>query len=90
MLDPETLDVYVGQYELAPKVLLTLRRERHHLLAQITGQPWTVAYAENETQLFWKVAGAVPMRAAWIRYNSREQVQEATRAHRQQLNPSKP
>src|SRR5262249_21511795 len=57
-LDPGLLDTYVGQYELAPKVLLTLRREGQHLMAQVTGQPWIVVYAENETRFFWKVVPA--------------------------------
>ena len=35
----------------------TLRREGHHL-AQITGQPWIVVYAENDTRFFWKVVPA--------------------------------
>jgi enterochelin esterase family protein len=57
-LDPGLLDTYVGQYELAPKLLLTLRREGQHLMAQVTGQPWIVVYAENETRFFWKVVPA--------------------------------
>jgi enterochelin esterase family protein len=57
-VDPRLLDTYVGQYELAPKLLLTLRRETHHLMAQITGQPWIVVYAENDTRFFWKVVPA--------------------------------
>ena len=57
-LDPKLLDTYVGQYELAPKLLLTLRREGQHLMAQITGQPWIVVYAENDTRFFWKVVPA--------------------------------
>src|ERR1041384_7243138 len=38
-IDPTTLDVYVGDYELAPKVYLTIRRDQDSLKAQITGQP---------------------------------------------------
>jgi enterochelin esterase family protein len=57
-VDPRLLDTYVGQYELAPKLLLTLRREGQHLMAQITGQPWIVVYAENDTRFFWKVVPA--------------------------------
>src|SRR6516165_5417347 len=57
-LDPALLDTYVGQYQLAPKVLLTLRREGQHLMAQVTGQPWIVVYAENDTRFFWKVVPA--------------------------------
>jgi enterochelin esterase family protein len=57
-VDPALLDTYVGQYELAPKLLLTLRREGHYLMAQVTGQPWIVVYAENDTRFFWKVVPA--------------------------------
>src|SRR5207244_4407686 len=46
------------QYELAPKVVLTLRRFRQRLTAQITGQPPYVVYPESETRFFWKVAPA--------------------------------
>jgi enterochelin esterase family protein len=38
--------------------LLTLRREGRHLMARVTGQPWIVVYAENETRFFWKVVPA--------------------------------
>ena len=57
-VDPRTYDAYVGQYELAPKMLLTLRRERHHLMAQITGQPAFEVFAESETTIFWRVVNA--------------------------------
>jgi hypothetical protein len=57
-LDPKLLDTYVGQYEIAHEVLLTLRREGQHLMAQVTGQPWIVVYAENDTRFFWKVVPA--------------------------------
>ena len=46
-LDPALLDTYVGQYELGPKVLLTLRREGHYLMARVAGQPWIAVYAES-------------------------------------------
>jgi enterochelin esterase family protein len=57
-VDVKVLDTYVGQYELAPKQLLTLRREGPYLMAQVTGQPWFVIYAENDTRFFWKVVPA--------------------------------
>jgi enterochelin esterase family protein len=57
-VDSKLLDTYVGQYELAPKQLLTLRREGQHLMAQVTGQPWIVVYAESDTRFFWKVVPA--------------------------------
>jgi enterochelin esterase family protein len=57
-VDVKVLDTYVGQYELAPKQLLTLRREGPYLMAQVTGQPWFVVYAENDIRFFWKVVPA--------------------------------
>jgi enterochelin esterase family protein len=57
-VDPKVLDTYVGQYKLSPKQLLILRREGPYLMAQVTGQPWFVVYAENATRFFWKVVPA--------------------------------
>jgi enterochelin esterase-like enzyme len=57
-IDPKIIDAYVGQYELAPKVVLTLRRFGDRLTAQITGQPPFVVFPESETRFFWKVADA--------------------------------
>jgi enterochelin esterase family protein len=57
-VDSKTLDAYVGQYELAPNVLLSLRREGSFLMANVTGQPWLAVYAESETKFYWKVVDA--------------------------------
>jgi hypothetical protein len=57
-VDARVYDAYVGQYELAPKTLLTLRREKHHFMAQITGQPPFEIFPESETKFFWKVVEA--------------------------------
>jgi hypothetical protein len=57
-IDPKIYDAYVGQYQLAPKMLLTLRRERHHFMAQITGQPPIEVFPESEIKFFWKVVEA--------------------------------
>ena len=57
-VESKILDTYVGQYELAPKLLFALRREGHHLIAKISGQPWIVVYADSETKFFWKVVDA--------------------------------
>src|SRR5262245_46566734 len=57
-VDPKSLDAYVGQYELAPKVILTLRRFRDRLTAQVSGQPPFAVYAANETTFFWKIVDA--------------------------------
>lgn len=55
MVNPKVLDAYVGQYELAPKVILVLSRQNRHLFAQITGQPILEVFPESETTFFWKV-----------------------------------
>jgi enterochelin esterase-like enzyme len=57
-IDPKVLDTYLGQYELTPKLVLTLRRERHHLIGQLTGQPPFEVHPESETTFFWKVVKA--------------------------------
>lgn len=49
MVNPKVLDAYVGQYELAPKVILVLSRQNRHLFAQITGQPILEVFPESET-----------------------------------------
>lgn len=57
-LDPEIYNAYVGQYQFAPNVLFTLRREGPFLLAQLTGQPAIAVYPQSETKFFWKVVDA--------------------------------
>jgi enterochelin esterase family protein len=57
-VDARVLDTYVGQYELTPRLRLALRREGHHLMARLTGQPWIVVYPEDGTTFFWKVVSA--------------------------------
>jgi hypothetical protein len=57
-VDPQVLDTYVGQYELAPKAMLVLDREKQHLMAQITGQPRFEVFPESDTEFFWKIVEA--------------------------------
>jgi hypothetical protein len=49
------LESYVGQYELTPGFVLTIRKEGDHLTAQATGQPRLRLIAESETN--FKVSG---------------------------------
>jgi D-alanyl-D-alanine carboxypeptidase len=44
------LDSYVGEYELAPSFILTVRREGDGLVAQATGQPQFTLLARSETR----------------------------------------
>jgi D-alanyl-D-alanine carboxypeptidase len=46
----EVLDAYVGQYELAPEFILTVRREGAGLRATATGQPEVTLLARSDTR----------------------------------------
>jgi len=47
---PEVLDTYVGEYELAPNFILTVRREGATLLARATGQNDVTLLPQTETR----------------------------------------
>ena len=47
-VDPKICDAYVGQYQMTPAMVLTLRRIGDRLTAQITGQPPLSRRAEGE------------------------------------------
>lgn len=57
-LDPGTYDAYVGQYELSPDFVITVRREENGLSMQATGQPKIEVFAESETKFFLTVVDA--------------------------------
>jgi enterochelin esterase-like enzyme len=57
-VDPTIYDAYVGQYELFPKMQLSLRRHRQRLIAQISGQPPFEVFPESESKFFWKIVDA--------------------------------
>jgi CubicO group peptidase (beta-lactamase class C family) len=54
----KVLDGYVGNYELAPKFILTVTREGDRLVTQATGQPKVPIFAESEREFFAKVVDA--------------------------------
>jgi CubicO group peptidase (beta-lactamase class C family) len=53
-----TLAKYVGAYELAPKVVMTITLDGEQLSAQLTGQGKLPIYAQSETLFFLKVVDA--------------------------------
>ena len=54
-VDPEIYDAYVGEYEIAPGVVLTITREGDKLMAQQTGIKTKMELLpENETTFFMK------------------------------------
>ncbi|HEY7546840.1 MAG TPA: DUF3471 domain-containing protein, partial [Blastocatellia bacterium] len=57
-LDPKIYDSYVGQYELTPAFIITVRREADRLSIQATNQPKFEIFAESETKFFLTVVDA--------------------------------
>ena len=56
-LDPQTLAVYAGQYELAPNLILTVKIESGKLFLQM-GNRSEELFAESETKFFLKAVDA--------------------------------
>lgn len=54
----ETLDGYVGIYEIQPGLEVKVRREKLQLSVQMTGQPQFEIYPETQTRFFLKVVDA--------------------------------
>lgn len=57
-VDPKLFDALVGQYELEPGTVLTIRRDGDKLRAQLTGQPGFQVFPESETRFFYRVVDA--------------------------------
>jgi hypothetical protein len=53
-----TLSKYVGSYELAPAVMITVTLEGDRLMAQLTGQGKNPIFPQSETLFFLKVVDA--------------------------------
>jgi CubicO group peptidase (beta-lactamase class C family) len=58
VLDKKILDIYVGEYELAPKFIITITRESTQLFAQASGQGKNELFPQSETKFFFKVVDA--------------------------------
>jgi CubicO group peptidase (beta-lactamase class C family) len=57
-VSPDILNQYVGTYQLAPNMDLTVTLEGDHLMAQPTGQGKLTVYAMSETKFFLKMVDA--------------------------------
>lgn len=57
-LDPKVYEAYIGQYELAPGLIVTVTKEDHRLMIQLTGQPKVEVFPESETKFFLRVVDA--------------------------------
>ena len=51
-VDPSIYDAYVGEYEVAPGLILTVTREGDKLFSQSPGQPRSEMLPESETSFF--------------------------------------
>jgi len=63
---PETLDQYVGNYELLPNFTLHVTREGDRLWVQATNQPRFGIYAQTATEFYYR---AVDARITFVRDN---------------------
>lgn len=52
--DPKVYDRCVGEYELAPGAVVTIRKEGERLMARLTGQSFLEIFPEAETEFFYK------------------------------------
>jgi hypothetical protein len=57
-INPEILQSYIGQYELAPGLIFDVMVENSQLMVQLTGQPRFPVFPESETKFFYKVVEA--------------------------------
>ncbi|MBA4054888.1 MAG: hypothetical protein C0490_09265 [Marivirga sp.] len=58
VVDTETLESYIGKYELAPGFILTISRENNQLKAQATGQPEFPVFPKSKNVFYYKVVEA--------------------------------
>ncbi len=57
-LDLKVYDRCVGEFELAPGAVLTIRKEGDRLMARLTGQSFLEIFPESETEFFYKAVDA--------------------------------
>ena len=57
-LDPSLLDRYIGNYQVAPAMTLSVTRKGNSLFAQPTGQPAQEIFPSSEREFFLKVIDA--------------------------------
>lgn len=57
-IDPKRFDGYVGAYQLAPNVVMTISRTGDHFFEQLTGQSPFEIFPESRTEFFLKTVDA--------------------------------
>jgi len=63
-VDPKIYDAYVGEYEIAPGIVLHVSKEGDKLMSQTTGQPKAEMFPESEMGFFVK---GIPAQFIFIR-----------------------
>jgi len=56
--DPTLYDRYVGEYSLAPGVIITITRDDNGIYAQLTGQEKFEIFPKSEKEYFYKIVDA--------------------------------
>lgn len=56
--DVAALDRYVGRYQFAPAVIMTVSRDGEHLMVQLTGQPKVEIIPDGDNEFFLQVIDA--------------------------------
>lgn len=57
-VDTQTLERYVGRYQLHPQIVVTVTRRDDHLFAQLTDQPELEIFPFESDKFFWKPVDA--------------------------------
>ncbi|MFD2647718.1 serine hydrolase [Devosia albogilva] len=57
-IDPAILDAYIGEYLLAPGIVITVTAEDGRLFAQLTGQQRFEIFPESERRFFFRIVEA--------------------------------
>jgi hypothetical protein len=57
-IDPNLLDGYIGEYQLAPRLIFTVTRDGNSLLARLTGQQAYQVYPYSDRDFFYTVVAA--------------------------------
>jgi hypothetical protein len=63
-VDTSVYDEYVGDYQLAPNVTITVSKEGEQLAVQATGQPRDIAIPESDTTFYSRIS---PVRLSFAR-----------------------
>ena len=58
LLEAQTLDRYVGHYELLPTFILAVTRDDNQLFVQATGQTRAAVFPKSNTEFFYKIVDA--------------------------------